>query len=143
MIEVIRFEEGLDAGGKDWAQLAALDLQHGWQPLDPGVYQFDNHGGRMIMLNRLVVTLDGTGKLTTIGARAFNAELDRAGVGRAMRIPESVVVDEHTKFYAVTNCLVRDVDESRIQRELWPGHLLSLLRLTGLIRYNPANAAGS
>ncbi|HZM64589.1 MAG TPA: hypothetical protein VFB59_05635 [Candidatus Saccharimonadales bacterium] len=137
MIEVITFAgDGLPVVGPKWEPTIAPKLRHDWRPLDPGIHPLDNEDGRMVITNRLVVTLDGEGVLTVPPSQGFEEFFHSLYPGGSIeegRMP----ITRNNNFHSVFNALTGDVIQFRKDVRKTPKHIFSFFRLTGLIRYNP------
>lgn len=139
MIEVVRFGAGFLAEGPDWGVSARPYLENGWRQLGVGVHNLDNADA---ITNRLVVLPDGTGRLIPglsphmqlTAARDPMLATELAGDG--VTVVETPI-DARTPVVPAITLSTHDIRANAVRLAQNPTHVVSLMRLAGLVRYNP------
>lgn len=135
MIEHVSFNKGggFYADGLPWDQLAAPQLEHGWNRLEPGVHCLSLPGE--LLVYNMVVMSDGRARLTMELGPHAQKPMTRLIFDRFVR-PGARYIEEKQPFAELCNVWPEDVLR---YRPMGAGSALpwGVCRITGIVRYNP------
>lgn len=143
MIEFVSFGEGFRKDGADWGLRARPHLDRGWRRLAPGIHPLDNAATRNLVSNRLTVLSDGRARLTIAVDPAMRHIAEQIQVpmyaGSAL-FRSAFPIDEEQRVVPIINLAIADLEAAARSYPPPPPTLetfMNMLRLTGVLRYNP------
>lgn len=139
MIEVVRFGVGFPAEGPDWGVRGRPYLENGWRQVGVGVHNLDSADA---ITNQLTVLPDGTGRLNPglsqsmqlIAARDPMLMAELFGQGTA---EGDFLINGDAPVVPVLTLSTRDIQANVGRLVQNPTRVLGVMRLAGLVRYNP------